>query len=82
MEFKFFRENKDIFQVNNQILTLQPQRFEGNVEFCFKFNNDEPISFGSGPNDLHIHITPTPNGNITFTNNNGETFKIFARERQ
>lgn len=59
----------------------QPRRFN-NVEFCFQFNDEEPISFGTGSNDLHIHITPTENGNITFTNNDGKTFKIFAREIQ
>jgi hypothetical protein len=29
-----------------------------------------------------MYITPTPNGNITFTSSEGRTFKIFARERQ
>jgi hypothetical protein len=82
MGFKLLRgkETELTFNaVDNHIRLYQP-RFEGNVEFCFQFNDDEPISFGSGPNDLHIHITPTPNGNISFTNNNGETFKIFARQ--
>ena len=58
----------------------QPIRFEGNVEFCFQFDEEEPVVFGNGPNDLHINISPTPNGNVIF-NNNGRVFKIFARER-
>lgn len=52
-----------------------------NIEFCFQFDDEAPVSFATGPNDLHFHISPTPNGNITF-NNNGRTFKLFARERQ
>lgn len=63
------------------LTVYQPRRFN-NVEFCFQFNDDEPISFATGQNDLHIHISPTENGNITFTNNDGKTFKIFAREIQ
>jgi hypothetical protein len=84
MSFKLLRgeENPlELIQGNNQIVLFQPQRFNS-TEFCFQFNDDEPVVFGSGPNDLHIHVSPTPNGNIVFTNNNGETFKIFARERQ
>jgi hypothetical protein len=85
MDFKFLRgdENRlELVQGNNQLVMFQPYRFNGDVEFCFQFNDDEPIIFGNGPNDLHIHITPTPNGNITFTSNNHQTFKIFARERE
>jgi hypothetical protein len=85
MSFKLLRgeENPlELVQGNNQITIFRPHRFNGDVEFCFQFNDGEPIVFGSGPNDLHIHVSPTPNGNIVFTNNNGETFKIFARERQ
>jgi hypothetical protein len=84
MSFKLLRgEISDfITQMNNQ-LVLRTQEFRtDNIEFCFQFNNDEPINFASGENDLHIHIRPTPDGNIIFTNNNGDTFKIFARERE
>lgn len=55
--------------------TIQPD----NVEFCFQFDDNEPVSFGTGTNDLHIHISPTENSNIIF-NDNGRVFKIFARE--
>lgn len=52
-----------------------------NVEFCFQFDDGEPVIFGTGPNNLHLQIQPTPYGGIEF-NNDGKRFKIFARERQ
>jgi hypothetical protein len=86
MSFKFFRGlEKELVDVSEMgyptpILTLTPQTFQrDNVEFCFQFNDDEPVVFANGPNDLHITITPTLNGNMTF-NDNGNVFKIFARE--
>jgi hypothetical protein len=80
--FKFLRgKEESIFRLieNFQPITFNQPRFQNEVEFCFQFNDDEPISFATGSNDLHIHVSPTPNGNISFTNN-GQTFKIFARE--
>ena len=85
MNFKFFKKNQEETLFFNehagfgQLIALQPQRYES-VEFCFQFNDNDPIVFANGPNDLHINISPTPNGNITF-NDNGNVFKIFARER-
>ena len=81
MSFKLLR-GEDSHLTLRQHLTIQQPTFESNnVEFCFQFDEENPTVFSSGPNDLHIHISPTPNGNIIF-NNNGRTFKIFARERQ
>lgn len=65
---------------NFEPIVFNQPRFRNDVEFCFQFNDDEPIRFGVGPNDLHIYVSPTPNGNIIFTNNDGQTFKIFAKE--
>lgn len=81
MSFKLLRgeEEKTLTFVGDNFFL--PRRLN-NFEFCFQFDDCEPISFGTGPNDLHIHITPTENGNITFTNNDGKIFKIFAREIQ
>jgi len=75
MSFKFLRGEEPL------TLQLAPTRFQYNdVEFCFQFDGEDPTVFGQGPNDLHIHVSPTPDGNIVFSNN-GKTFKIFARER-
>ncbi len=83
MSFKLLRGEKNRFTLEpTNFLTLRQPSFVNinNVEFCFQFDDEEPVTFGRGPNDLHIHVSPTPNGNMTF-NNNGRTFKIFARER-
>ena len=84
MRFKFFESEKNdrLFLEPTQLLSLtrnQP-RFE-NVEFCFQFDDDEPISFGTGSNECHIILNNSADGHITFTNN-GRTFKLFARERE
>ncbi len=84
MSFKFLRgeEEYGLLQLEpTQLLTInQPTFTSANVEFCFQFDDEEPVVFGQGPNDLQIHVSPTPDGNVVF-NNNGKTFKIFARER-
>ena len=82
MNFKFLTNNQEEITLiaDNQLNFYQPRRYN-NVEFCFQFGEDEPVIFGTGGNDLHIHVSPTEHGNITF-NDNGKTFKIFARERQ
>ncbi len=86
MDFKFFQSNESVTTFNLldyelPVLRLQPPTFQNDVEFCYQFDDEEPVVFGNGPNDLHIRISPSPNGNIIF-NNNGRTFKIFARERR
>ena len=76
MSFKFLKGKEE-----SEILRIAPMTVQyNNVEFCFQFDNDEPTVFGQGSTDLHIHVSPTPDGNIVFSNN-GKTFKIFARER-
>ena len=85
MEFKFLRGNSSsLFQLEPmQTLSLRPYlRFNPqNVEFCFQFDDEEPPVFASGPNECHITINPTAEGNIHF-HHNGRIFKLFARERQ
>lgn len=80
MNFKFFSEENTI--TNNQIVFAPNYlRFENDVEFCFQFDNEEPIMFAVGPNECHITLSPTPEGYMLFENN-GRIFKLFARERQ
>lgn len=84
MNFKLLRGKEE-----NHFLTLEPIQqltltrtiFE-DVEFCFQFDDNEPIGFATGPNECNIRISPTNNGNMTFTDNDGRVFKLFARERQ
>ena len=76
MNFKFFKGDE------TPTLCFTPHRYEPeNVEFCFQFGDEEPVVFGNGPNECSIHISPTNNGSITFTQNSN-VFKLFARERQ
>ena len=75
MSFKFFKGNE------TPELVFIPLRYNPeNVEFCFQFGDDEPIVFATGPNECTIRLTPTYQTNMTF-NDNGRTFKLFARER-
>jgi len=83
MTFKFFTGKQDMF-LNlepTQLLTLTRQEPINNVEFCFQFDEEEPVVFATGPNECHIHLSPTTNANMAF-NDNGRVFKLFARERQ
>ena len=86
MNFKFFQGKSNFFlQLEpTQVLTLtRPVEFTpSNVDFCFQFGDEEPVVFGSGPNECSIRLAPSPDGNMTFTDNDGRVFKLFARERQ
>lgn len=78
MNFKFFRGQSFIIDIPREISIYQPRRFN-NFEFCFQFDDNDPISFGTSNQDLHITVSPTENGEIIF-NDNQRVFKIFARE--
>ena len=49
-------------------------------EWVIQFDNNEPIVFATGPNECHIRLAPSPEGNMTFTDSNNNSFKLFARE--
>jgi hypothetical protein len=79
MNFKFFQREEPTH--NNYILFTPVTFIPANVEFCFQFGNEEPIVFATGPNECSIRLSPSPNSNMTF-NDNDRVFKLFARERQ
>ena len=80
MKFKFFqKESNELTISNNTLFLMNPVQF-ANAEFCFQFGDEEPVVFFSGNNECHIHLNPTSNANMTFTDN-GREFKLFARER-
>jgi hypothetical protein len=89
-DFKFFNKNDNNFSPVGQFLRLQPLgqilrpqpqvRYE-DVEFCFQFGENEPVPFMSGSEFCQITLDNTSEGNMTFTDNSGDTFKLFARER-
>jgi hypothetical protein len=79
MGFKFFQKEECEFSF---ITLTQPYHFTpANVEFCFQFDDEEPVAFATGPNECTIRLSPTHDGNMIF-NDNGRVFKLFARERQ
>ena len=78
-EFKFFNKKQELLLSSN-FFTAIPQTFN-DVEFCFQFNDNEPITFANGTNEISIKVNATSEGYITFNDNNN-VFKIFARERQ
>jgi hypothetical protein len=56
-----------------------------NVEWVFQFDDDEPKLLATPLDDTKkfiIEISNTSTSNILFTDGNGKTFKIFAREKQ
>ena len=91
-DFKFFKnetvgvinlndywETTTISNNHNGLIYFTPTRID-NCEFCFQFDDEDPIAFGTGPNELTLTINPTTDGSINF-NDNGRRFKIFARQR-
>jgi hypothetical protein len=82
-DFKFFNKNQELEFTSNFFTfrpqTLHPQTFN-DVEFCFQFDDNEPVPFANGTNEISIKVDGTSEGIITFTDNN-KNFTIFARER-
>jgi len=79
-DFKFFKGNVDNFLLINELIMARPQVSYENVEFCFQFGEDEPVPFMAGSEFCRITLDNTPEGYMEFTDN-GNTFKLFARER-
>ena len=85
MNFKFFSQNENNYSTFTlepmQQLTLLGPRLHTNNEYCFQFDDEEPFVFGMGDDPLTLTINSAMDGVITFQNN-GRSFKLFARERQ
>lgn len=84
--FKFFDSPK-----NNVFLRLEPMQtltLMGGIgirnnEFCFQFNDNEPIPFADGTNNLTITINPDGVDGLRFEDvENNQSFRIFARNIQ
>jgi hypothetical protein len=81
MNFKFLSgEEENDYGVIRFVNTIN---FEPtNVEFCFQFGDNDPVVFATGPNECHIRLNPTHDGNMAFNDANGNVFKLFARQRE
>lgn len=68
-KFKFFNKN---IQKKQLIFTTS-----GNYEYCFQFDNGDPVVFASGSNRLTINLEAP--SDILFYDTNGRTLKLFSR---
>lgn len=80
MNFKFFKGKDNLFLElePTQLLSITRQTFD-NVEFCFQFDDNDPIVFATGSNECTLRLNNTSEGYITFSDQNNR-FKLFARE--
>ena len=84
MSFKFLRGTEE-FRLYIEPMLETTLRFNNNNifednEYCYQFDDEEPVVFANGHDTLTMTIQPTTGGNISFQHN-GRRFKIFARER-
>lgn len=80
--WEYQNNTMDIGGNNGRIFTLQQPTIQ-NCEFCFQFNDDEPVVFAhTRGNSCTIHLDATPNSNMIFNDGNGNVFKLFARESE
>jgi hypothetical protein len=67
------------FEMSEPILRLSPLN-QSNIEFCFQFNNTQPKVFASSSERLIITLEPNLTSSMTFSDDEGNTFKLFTRE--
>ena len=85
--FKFLSGNSNGLLSRYGEITVNPNFYSTisvtnttNNEFCFQFNNSEPVVFASGQHPLSFTINDNT-GNITFSDNNN-TFTLFSRPNE
>ena len=71
----YLNEHAGFLYIPNNVLTIEN-------EFCFQFDDDEPVRFANGEYRCTITLDPSPDGNVTFQDGHGRTFKLFARSTQ
>jgi hypothetical protein len=79
-DFKFFNKGENESGQIALFSNIEFSRFD-NAEFCFQFENREPIVFARGNSTLAITLQPNSNANIEFTDGDNK-FTLFAREAQ
>ena len=77
MNFKFFRdENEYLLRLEPmQVLTLAGPHRHINNEYCFQFDDDEPVAFAYDTNEISIRVDGTSEGIITFSDNSFKSSK-------
>jgi len=75
----------DDLMIKGGMSIRQPATFD-KVEWCFQFDNDEPIVFARANDDNTKELTITLKNNdwqtMTFYGANGKQLKLFARQKQ
>jgi hypothetical protein len=88
--FKFLSGNSNYLLTRYGVTTVNPNFYSTisvtntnntNNQFCFQFNDSEPIVFGNGQHPLSLTINDNTS-NITFTDNNNNTFTLFSRPNE
>jgi hypothetical protein len=83
-------------QTNNELeITVQDQEQDSievqaieefkQAEWVFQFDDEEPVVFAwindpNEPGELNLNLKPNNRSDLQFTDRNGRSFKIFARE--
>lgn len=82
--FKFFNNNSSYFGLAlgpMQRLIIEDGLDRNNVEYCYQFNDNEPVSFANGPGSLTITVNPDGYNGLSFEDaDNNLSFKIFSRD--
>lgn len=78
-------DNKFLIQPEGSVgIRIAVETFE-QVEWVFQFNEDEPIRFAAaidGTKEMTLTVSNRSDSNISFHDNKGNKFKIFAREKR
>lgn len=70
-----------------RLTSIESVKIEGGCEWCFQFDDDEPIVFATSNQSkdsyIQFKLTNTNNSNIDFFDKNKtKKFKLFAREKK
>jgi hypothetical protein len=76
-------DNQFLIQPEGSVgISIAAETFE-QVEWVFQFNEDEPIRFAEAIDGTkEMTLTVSNHSNISFHDDKGNKFKIFAREKR
>lgn len=78
--------NNELEIIDQEQISLEPTLVEfKQAEWVFQFDNNDPVVFAwvndpNEPGELNLNLKPNNQSDLPFTDRNGRSFKIFARE--